>query len=91
MLENYTHPPGTQVLLPIHIQSQFEALKHMLPTQMLDQEALGHCQKALTELEEIYKNIVYFSQTSNIDMGHVSQWQAKVTMGYVLLSNGSRR
>lgn len=85
MLKNQTYPPGTEVDLPMRVASRFEAIRHMLVTYGLDQEALEDCQNALTDLEETYKNIVYFSPTSNIETGLVSEWQVRVSMGYVRL------
>lgn len=85
MLEKSTYPPGIKVNLPIRVESRFEALRYMLGTYGLDQEALEHCQNALTELEDIYKIIVYFSSRTDIEINVVSQWQVRVSMGYVRL------
>lgn len=87
MLQNTAYPPGMTIPLPIGVVSRFEAMRLMLtsPAQGLEQDDLEHCQNALTGLEDVYKNIVYFSRTSDVDIGPVSQWQVKVSMGYIKL------
>jgi hypothetical protein len=85
MLRNQNYPSGTDVSLPLRVSSRFEALRHMLVTYGLDPEPLEHCKKALTELEEVYKNIVFFSPTAKIEIGLVSQWQVWISMDYVKL------
>lgn len=85
MLEDQAYPEGTDIHLPLSISSRFEGLQLMLATYGLDEEALEHCQSALTELQEIYKNIAYFSPMASIVTGMVSQWQVRISMGYVRL------
>lgn len=85
MLETQGHPEGTDDHLPVTISSRFEAIRHMLGAYGMDDEALRHCQFALTELQKIYNNIAYISVTANIEVGDVSRWQVLVPMGYIKL------
>lgn len=73
------------VHLPLCVSSQFDAIRHMLASYGLDQDALEHCQYALQKLEEVYKNISYFSPTHNMEIGDITRWQVIVSMGYVRL------
>ncbi|KAI9694679.1 MAG: hypothetical protein M1822_000295 [Bathelium mastoideum] len=85
MLDRQAFAEGKSGHLPFSVQSRFGAIREMLSTYGLDPEALEHCQSALTELEEIYKYIAYFSQEVNIETGGISRWQVSVSMGYVKL------
>ena len=86
MLESQQpYPEDTQVYLPLHVSSRFEAIRRILFTCGLDQEALDDCLFALSELKKIYKNIVHISATASVEMGDVSRWQVIVSMGYVKL------
>lgn len=85
MLQNAAAPPDAEITLPVSVSARFEALRHMLVNYGLDQELLEHCQHALTELENVYRNIVYFAPLSDIEIAAVSQWQVKISMGYMRL------
>lgn len=85
MLQIHTYPEGTQVRLPVAVAARFEALQRMLTSYGLGKDALEHSQSALAELEEIYKNIVYLSPTTNIEMDVLSRWQVLVPMQYIRL------
>ncbi|KAL9076009.1 MAG: hypothetical protein Q9157_003836 [Trypethelium eluteriae] len=85
MLDQQAFAEGRNGHLPLSVLSRFAAIRSMMTTYGLDREALEHCQSALTELEEIYKYIAYFSPTVNIEIGGVSRWQVAVSMGYVRL------
>ena len=85
MLEYQTRPEGTETELPLPVSVHFEALRQILVMYGLDPEALEDCQSALTQLEEIYKNIIDFAPVVDIEIGDISRWQVHVSMGYVRL------
>lgn len=85
MLQVYTYPKGTQFRLPTTVAARFEALRRMLTSYGLDEDELKHCQSALTELEEIYKNIAYLAPTTNIETDVLSRWQVLVPIEYIRL------
>ena len=85
LFDAHRMPEGTIVTLPAEVQGQFAALREMLATWGLDPEALTHCQSALTDLEEIYCNIYWYSSNEDVYVGQVIRWITMVTTGYVRL------
>lgn len=83
--ENTTYPAGTAIFLPSHVSEHFNRLHEMVAEYGLDIEALAHCQSALHELEDIYRNIQYWATLSRVDISHVWQWQTRVHTGYIKL------
>ena len=78
ILENQEYPQGAEVILPPLVSDHFEAIRKMLVSYALDPEALVHCQEALRELEEIYKNIKYFGPMTTLETGQVFRWKVHV-------------
>lgn len=85
LFESHRMPAGTDVTLPEEVSNQLAAVSQMLSSWGLDSEALTHCQSALTDLEEIYKNISYWAARGHVDTGQVWRWKTMVTTGYVRL------
>lgn len=90
LLKNQSHSEYIEVHLPSSVASCFEGIQHMLTTSGMDQEALQHCESALSELEKIYKRIAFISPTADIELGDVSRWQVVVSMEYVRLVQARR-
>lgn len=44
----------------------------MLSTSGLDPEAREHCQSALTDLEEIYRNVFWFSSNEAVYVSRIT-------------------
>lgn len=85
MFENQHYPEGTEVVLPPLVARQFERIREMLSTYGLDPGALEHCQKALSDLEDVYQNILYFGSTTQLETGQVFRWKVMVPTGYIRL------
>lgn len=85
MFESQQYPEGTEVTLPPSIAQRFEGLRGMLVSHDLEPEALGHCQTALNDLENIYENIVYVCARETLKTGQVFRWKVMVPNGYVRL------
>ena len=78
-------PEGTEVTLPLEVAEQFTALREMVAGWGLDAEALTHCQAALADLDEIYRNVYYWAARGEVYSGQVIRWITMVTTGYVRL------
>ena len=78
-------PEGTNATFPDEVDFQFNALRQMLATWGLDPEALTHCQTALTYLEDIYQNIMYFGPRGQIETGQIFRWKIAVPVEYIRL------
>ena len=85
LFDAHRMPEGTGITIPQEVLDQFTAVRQMLATWGLDPEALTHCQSALTDLVEIYENIVYWGSIGNVETGQVWRWKTMVTTGYVRL------
>lgn len=80
-----TYPDGIDILLPSTVSDQLEALHRMIAEYGLDLDAAEHCHSALRELEHIYRNIQYWAGIGEVEIGHVWQWQTRVTNDFVKL------
>lgn len=86
MFEGHSFSTDTVVTLPAAVAARFADLAAMLETARLDPEALQHCRAALRDLEDIYKNILYFSSNDNaLETGQVWRWAVMVPTGYIRL------
>ena len=85
LFDAHRMPEGTEITLPDEVSAQFSALRQMLVTWGLDPEALAHCQSALTDLDEIYRNIIYWASRGHVETGQVFRWKIMVNTGYVRL------
>ena len=83
LFDAHRMPEGTEIVLPTEVSDQFTALKQMLANCGLDHEALTHCQSALTDLEEVYRNINYWATHGGVFTGQVIRWLTMVTTGFV--------
>lgn len=68
-------PKPSSTRLPSSVSIRFEAIKHMLATYGMDSNAHQHCQTALLELREMYKNIAHILYTENVELGDISRCQ----------------
>lgn len=80
-----TYPDGIDILLPPSVADRVKALHRMVAQYGLDLDAAEHCHSALRELEHIYRNIQYWAGIGNVEIGHVWQWQTRVTNEFVKL------
>lgn len=85
MFEGHSYGDDVSVILPETVAQRFRDLDRMLRASHLDAEARQHCQSALTELEDIYKNLVHFGTASLIDVGQVWRWAVAVSSGFLRL------
>ena len=74
MFENQRYAEGTKITLPQSIAVQFEDIRQMLAKSGLDSEALNQCEEALTELEDVYQNVMYFGQVTDVETGQIFRW-----------------
>ena len=88
MFGGHVYPPDAEVKLPQSVSKELDDIRQMLTQYGLDPEALTHCQSALTDLEEIYRNIVYWNAVSTLETGQVFRWQTMVTTEFVRLIQG---
>lgn len=85
MFGGHSYDDDTVVALPDAVVRHMQDLATMLETSGLDPQAKVECQEALTHLEDIYKNIVYFTKTSLIEVGQVWRWTTLVSSGFLRL------
>lgn len=85
MFEGHAYPEGIKIDLPTSVTHQFDAINQMLTTYGLDSTALVHCQSALEDLVEIYKNVVYWRSTGDLTTGHVWRWTTMISTSFVRL------
>lgn len=87
MFHGHSYPEGTVITLPDEVAAHITALDlEMLPAAQLDAEALEHCHAALTELKDVYQNIVYFTQQGDgLESGQVWRWCVAISSGFLRL------
>ena len=73
------------IFRPQPVSDQFNSVRTFLKEYGLDPEALTHCESALNDLEEIYRNVQYFGHYKPIETGQVWRWKTMVTTGFVRL------
>ena len=85
MFEGHSFAAGTEVTLSEAASQQLIAVGRMLDDYGLDPEALQHCRNALADLDNIYRNIVYWTAVGDLKTGHVWRWPTMVSLGFIRL------
>ena len=87
MFAGHRYEPDTVVTLPDSVAERFHSLASMLQAFELDPEALEYCQHALHELEDVYKNVVFFSQQHDpvLEVGQIWRWSVTISTGFLRL------
>ena len=85
MFDGHRYPIDADIKLPQSVANQFKSIQEMLEGYGLDPEALEHCQAALTDLEDIYRNVIYWNAVATLEAGQVWRWQTEVSTEYLRL------
>jgi len=71
-----------KVVLTASVRSELDRLREMLKQQCTVADNLEHCSAALRDLDEIFRNLRYFTHRDGPESGHVCRWMVMVTKGY---------
>lgn len=87
MFTGHRYESDEVIKLPDTAAERFRSLAHMLQSFELDPEAHEHCKNALDELEDVYRNIVFFSQQHDpvLEVGQIWRWAVAVSTGFLRL------